>query len=136
MVGLIFDKLSNDEKIGEVVQRVFKNLDSAQKQGKLTEEVKQSIQKDIDAMTSYQIKMGECWNSLRSPLEVKSIFGLIPEYKYVNHMLDNGQYDNPALNYSFYSWDKQTLHYLKNSVISVRKGILEQIINDVIPEIA
>ena len=40
MVGLIFDKLSNDEKIGEVVQRVFKNLDSAQKQGKLTEEVK------------------------------------------------------------------------------------------------
>lgn len=78
-------------------------------------------------MVDYQLKMRECWNSLKSPMEVKSIMGLIPEYRYINVILDNETYDNPALNYSFFNWDQQTLSHLKMCVLSMRKKLLEQI---------
>ena len=56
----------------------------------------------MDIIVSYQLKMKECWNSFRSPMEIKSILGLVEEYKYTNNILDNQKYDNPAINFSFY----------------------------------
>ena len=35
-------------------------------------------------------------------MEIKSILGLVEEYKYTNNILDNQKYDNPAINFSFY----------------------------------
>jgi len=57
--------------------------------------------------------MQECWNSLRSPIDVKSIMGLIPEYSYIQQILDNEKYNNPSLNYALYKSDSKILDDLK-----------------------
>ena len=125
MLGPIFNSLNHHEPIEDVVKRVFANLEAAQQNNKLTDELRLAITLDMQAMVDYQMKMVECWNSLRSPMEVKSIMGLIPEYNYVNVILDN--YDNPSINYAFLQWDLLTLSHLKKCVMCLRKEILEQI---------
>jgi len=57
--------------------------------------------------------MQECWNSLRSPIDVKSIMGLIPEYSYILQILDHEKYNNPSLNYALYKSDSKILDELK-----------------------
>lgn len=64
--------------------------------------MQQIILKDMQTIVSYQLKMNECWNSFRSPMEVKSILGLVDEFKYTNVILENQKYDNPSINYAFY----------------------------------
>lgn len=56
----------------------------------------------MNTILSYQLKMKECWNSFRSPMEIKSILGLIDEFKHTNSILENEKYDNPSINYAFY----------------------------------
>jgi len=74
------------------------------------------------------MKMQECWNSLRSPIDVKSIMGLVPEYSHIVQILDNETYDNPSLNYALYQSDSQTLDHLKTVIIVMRKKLIDEII--------
>jgi len=42
--------------------------------------------------------MKDQWDSLASPKQVNTILGLIPEYKYINKLLEHENLsDNPAL---------------------------------------
>ena len=46
--------------------------------------------------------MGEGWRLLVSPLEYKSILGLIPKYKYINRLMYNNRISNPVLKAGIY----------------------------------
>lgn len=91
--------------IQDVFKKIFETFQQISSEKKLNPDLEQAIIDDMAIMHEYQLKMNECWNSLRSPMEVKSILGLIPEYSYINRILDNQKYDNPSLNYSLYESD-------------------------------
>jgi hypothetical protein len=80
-------------------------------------------------MNEYQLKMNECWNSLRSPVEVKSIMGLVEEYKYINVILDNEKFDNPSMNFALYDSDASNLDLLKSIIFLMRARQLNDIRN-------
>lgn len=42
-------------------------------------------------------------------MEIKSILGLVDEFKYIAKILDNDNYDNPALNQGLYKVDQDCL---------------------------
>lgn len=88
MLGPIFNKLNHEGSIQDVVQRVYTNLEKANQKQELTDDLRSAIESDMQSMMVYQMKMMECWNSLRSPMEVKSIMGLIPQFSYINVLLD------------------------------------------------
>lgn len=100
----ILNKASLDEgiQIKDVFERVFTNFKQVAQKGKLEDQMQQIILNDMQTIVSYQLKMNECWNSFRSPMEVKSILGLVDEFKYTNVILENQKYDNPSINYAFY----------------------------------
>lgn len=84
------------------------------------------IMQDMDTIVSYQLKMKECWNSFRSPMEVKSILGLVPDYAFINDILENHRYDNPSINYAFYENDMLHLDNLSTvMLIMLEKHLIE-----------
>lgn len=127
LLSPVLNKVAATEPVSEIFQRVFDNFQSAAKAGKLNDEAQQSILRDLAAIHDYQMKMKECWDSLRSPVEVKSIMGLIPEYEHINVILDNDQYDNPSLNHALYTADRETLDHLKEALMVMRKRVLQEL---------
>ena len=51
----------------------------------------------------------ECWQSLANVMDIKSILGLLDEFKYVSKILDHDSYDNPSLNHGLYKVDQDCL---------------------------
>lgn len=47
--------------------------------------------------------------------------GVIPEYKYVNRILDNKRYNNPSLNNGLYQIDLSSVDKLKKTLLSVQR---------------
>lgn len=113
--------------IQDVFKKIFETFQQISSEKKLNPDLEQAIIDNMAIMHEYQLKMNECWNSLRSPMEVKSILGLIPEYSYINRILDNQKYDNPSLNYSLYESDQKNLDYLKQVIVIMRKKLIDDI---------
>lgn len=94
--------LEHGVRIKDIFERVFRNFQTVAQKGKLEDQMQELILTDMDTIVTYQLKMKECWSSFRSPMEIKSILGLVDDYRFTNHILENQKYDNPAINYSFY----------------------------------
>lgn len=76
----ILNKASLEEQgvqIKDIFERVFKNFKQVAQKGKLDDQMQDLILNDMKTIVSYQLKMKECWNSFRSPMEIKSILGLM-----------------------------------------------------------
>lgn len=63
------------------------------------------IDEGLKEINIYTIKIKECWEALQSVMEVKSILGLLDEFKYITKILDSEMFDNPALNCGLYRVD-------------------------------
>ena len=63
----------------------------------------------MDELNWHAIYMQECWGSLGSPMEIKSILGLMEKYSSINAILENETYDNPSLNVGLFKIDEDTL---------------------------
>lgn len=73
------------------------------------------------------IYIKECWESLGSPMEIKSILGLLDEFKYISLILDSELYDNPSMNCGLYRVDQDMLDQLKKAIFTAREENLEEI---------
>lgn len=60
-------------------------------------------------------------------MEIKSILGLLDEYKYITKILDSELYDNPSMNCGLYKVDQDCLDQLKKAVLSARDEQLKEI---------
>ena len=49
--------------------------------------------------------MKDGWRLLASPMEYKSILGLMPKYQHINRLLYNNRFHNPALGSGLYQLD-------------------------------
>ena len=124
----IMNKASLGEgvQIRDIFNSVFLKFNEAAQKGKLDDQMQTLIKKDMEAIVSYQLKMKECWNSFRSPMEVKSILGLVPDYKHIDTILENQSYDNPAINFAFYDNDMLHLNNLSTvMLILLEKHLIE-----------
>jgi hypothetical protein len=73
------------------------------------------------------INIKDCWQSLGNVMEVKSILGLLDEYKYITSILDSELYDNPSMNCGLYRVDQDCLDQLKKAVLTAREDQLKDI---------
>ena len=64
---------------------------------------------------------------LASPIEVVSILGLIPDYKYIEHILRSERHYNPALISSLYQFDLLTLDDLRRTILVIRNDHFNEI---------
>lgn len=78
-------------------------------------------------LNTQAMEMKECWASLASVMEVKSILGQLDEFKYILKILDNDTYDNPALNQGLYKVDQDCLDQLKKAVLLARESQLKDL---------
>lgn len=60
-------------------------------------------------------------------MEIKSILGLLDEFKYITAILDNELYDNPSMNCGLYRVDQDCLDQLKKAVLTARDDQLTEI---------
>jgi len=60
-------------------------------------------------------------------MEIKSILGLLDEFKYISLILDSELYDNPSMNCGLYRVDQDMLDQLKKAIFTAREENLEEI---------
>lgn len=60
-------------------------------------------------------------------MEIKSILGLLDEFKYISMILDSELYDNPSMNCGLYRVDQDMLDQLKKAIFTAREENLEEI---------
>lgn len=71
-------------------------------------------------MNIYAINVSECWQSLGSVMEVKSLLGLVDDYQYITKILESELFDNPSINYGFHRIDVECLDQMKRVILSAR----------------
>ena len=59
-------------------------------------------------------------------MEIKSILGLLDEFKYITRILDSELFDNPSMNCGLYRVDQDCLDQLKKAVLSARDDQLNE----------
>ena len=77
----------------------------ADQPGKIDWTQMQFIIEGLKDLNLNAIYIKECWESLGSPMEIKSILGLLDEFKYISMILDSELYDNPSMNCGLYRVD-------------------------------
>lgn len=82
---------------------------------------------NIRTLNLHQSHLSDGWKMLASPMEYKSILGLIPQYKYINRIMYNNRFCNPTLNAGFYQLDLLTIRCLKKIILVVQNEHLAQI---------
>jgi len=82
---------------------------------------------NLKALIFHQRQIKEMWDSLASPIEVVSILGLIPDYKYIEHILRSERHYNPALISSLYQFDLLTLDDLRRTILVIRNDHFNEI---------
>ena len=81
----------------------------------------------LRTLNLHQSHLSDGWRLLASPMEYKSILGMIPKYKYINRILYNNRFCNPTLNAGFYQLDLETILSLKKIILVVQKHHLAQV---------
>ena len=71
--------------------------------------------------------MKQQWDSLASPTEVFTILGMIPDFKYINKLLEFKQLQgNPSLLYGFQQVDESSMLQLRSILLFIRQHHLRQ----------
>lgn len=99
----------------------------ADQPGKIDWNQMQFIIEGLKQLNLNAIYVKECWESLGSPMEIKSILGLLDEFKYISMILDSELYDNPSMNCGLYRVDQDMLDQLKKAIFTAREEKLEEI---------
>jgi len=91
------------------------------------QQIKRNIINNLRTLNLYQSHMKDGWRLLASPMEYKSILGLMPKYRHINRLLYNNRFHNPALGSGLYQLDLQTLQCLKKIILVAQKQHVSQI---------
>lgn len=87
----------------------------------------QIISEGLIELNNHALKIKECWEALGNVMEIKSILGLLEEFKYITKILDSELFDNPSMNCGLYRVDQDCLDQLKKAVLSARDDQLNEI---------
>lgn len=60
-------------------------------------------------------------------MEIKSILGLLDEFRFITAILDSELYDNPSMNCGLYRVDQDCLDQLKKAILAARDDQLNEI---------
>lgn len=86
------------------------------------EEQNQLILRNLKQVVVYQKLLKEEWDSLAFPSKVKSIIGLLPEYKSVERMLADPKLENPSVATALYEIDAEIAQDLRVAVLVLRRA--------------
>ena len=84
---------------------ILKIMDQPNEKINLTINDLKNIEEGLQELNLYTLNIKECWESLESVMSVKSILGLLDEFKFITKILDSELFDNPALNCGLYRVD-------------------------------
>lgn len=84
---------------------LLNQISLANQAGDLNSEQLGSIIQGLKDQITYQINIKECWQSLGCVQGIKSIYGLLDQFKYVTKIMDSEILDNPAMNLGLYQVD-------------------------------
>ena len=101
------------------MDEILRKLDQALKAKVLPDQLISQLTQDLEKLIEYQLKIKDQWLSIQNPEKFKSILGVIPEYKFVNRILENKRYNNPSLNNGLYQIDLSSVDKLKKTLLSV-----------------
>lgn len=85
------------------------------------------ILRNLRQLVHYQKLLKEEWDSLAFPSKIKSILGLMPEYKSMEKMLADSRHENPSLTAALYEIDVETSSNLRQAILVLRKSNFGQI---------
>lgn len=103
------------------MDEILRKLDQALKAKVLPDQLISQLTQDLEKLIEYQLKIKDQWLSIQNPEKFKSILGVIPEYKFVNRILENKRYNNPSLNNGLYQIDLSSVDKLKKTLLSVQR---------------
>lgn len=102
------------------MQSIMLKIQSTIQEKELTMDHRHSILKSLRTLNLHQSHLSGGWRLLASPIDYKSILGLISKYRYINRILYNDRFTNPTLNACFYQLDLETIHSIKKTILVVQ----------------